>query len=260
MHKPHDNLALALDALGMGYTPVPIVERTKVPAVKWKEWQDKLPPEELVREWFSVRRNLAIVTTGMVVFDCDDAELSALVLKHCGDTTHKVRTPRGGMHLGFRRRSGVVLGNQVKIKGLDLDIRTFGGIELIPSSETEHGRYEWLSSGLRPLSELPCGNIGWTRERAKRRVQSVVLESSSDVMVRRARSWLACVEGAISGQRGHDRTFRVACKLTHPAPKGFGLRFEEAWLLMKEWNETCEPEWSDQELTHKLEDAIAKSR
>ena len=51
---------------------MPIVERTKIQAVKWKEWQDKLPPEELVREWFSVRRNIAIVTAGMVVFDCDD--------------------------------------------------------------------------------------------------------------------------------------------------------------------------------------------
>lgn len=260
MNKPSETLALALDALGMGYAPVPIVEGTKIPAVKWREFQTTLPSEDLVREWFAVRRNIAIVTSGMVVFDCDAPELTELVLKHCGDTPHKVRTPRGGMHLGFRRRAGVVLGNQVKIKGLDLDIRTFGGIELIPSSETEHGRYEWLSSGLRPVSELPCGNIGWTRERTKKRVQSIVVESSPDVLVRRARAWLACVEGAISGRNGHSRTFRVACKLTHAFPQGFGLNFEQAWPLIKEWNEQCEPPWSDPELTHKLTDAIGKIR
>lgn len=176
--RPIREVASRYRALGLGFTPVPIVEGTKVPAVKWKEWQDTLPPEELVREWFSVRRNLAIVTTGMVVFDCDDPDLAERVLAECGDTTHKVRTPRGGMHLGFRRRAGIVLGNQVKIKGLDLDIRTFGGIELIPSSETEHGMYEWIGDGLQPLSELPYGNIAWTKTRAKKTLRRPAIVNS----------------------------------------------------------------------------------
>jgi hypothetical protein len=34
--------------------------------------------------------------------------------------------------------------------------------------------------------------------------------------------------------------------------KKFGLTFEEAWPLLKEYNRQCEPEWSDAELTHKL--------
>ena len=111
-----------------------------------------------------------------------------------------------------------------------------------------------------PIEELPLAKVAWTRERTKKRVQSVVVESSPDIMVRRARAWLACVEGAISGQGGHSRTFRVACKLTHPFPQGFGLSFDQAWPLMKEWNEQCEPPWSDAELTHKLVDAIGKVR
>jgi hypothetical protein len=74
-------------------------------------------------------------------------------------------------------------------------------------------------------------------------------------MVRRARAWLACVEGAASGQRGHDRTFRVACRLLHPSPRGFGLSFAQAWSLLAEWNLRCEPPWSERELLHKCEDA-----
>ena len=66
------------------------------------------------------------------------------------------------------------------------------------------------------------------------------------------------VSGAISGQGGHRKTFRVACKLTHQFPRGFGLSIEQAWPLIKEWNEQCEPPWSDGELLHKLEDAIKK--
>ena len=65
---------------------------------------------------------------------------------------------------------------------------------------------------------------------------------------------LATIEGAISGQRGHDRTFRVACVRVLK----FALSFEQAWPLFKEWNRTCEPEWSDSELRHKLEDALKK--
>jgi hypothetical protein len=257
MHTPHDNLTVALDALGMGYAPIPVVEGTKVPAVKWKEWQTRLPPEDLVREWFSVRRNVALVATGLVVFDCDDPAKAELVLAECGDTPDKVKTPRG-LHLTYRARLGVVLHNQVNVKGLAIDLRTNGGLRLIPNSQTEHGGYEWLGA-LRPAAELPVAKIGWTRERARRRLQSLVVESSPDVMVRRARAYLACVEGAVSGQGGHRRTFRVACKLTHPSPRGFGLGVEQALPLLKEWSEaSCEPPWSDAELLHKLKDAIKK--
>ena len=59
------------------------------------------------------------------------------------------------------------------------------------------------------------------------------------------------IEGAVSGQGGHNATFRVACILRQK----FALSFEEAWPLLKEWNATCQPEWSDQELAHKLTDA-----
>lgn len=256
MHKPPEALAIALDALGMGLAPVPIVEGSKVPAVKWKEWQERLPPEELVREWFSVRRNIAIICTGLVVFDCDEPGKAELVLAECGDTTHKLATPRGGVHLGYRRRKGVELLNQVKIKGLPIDIRTDGGLELIPCSVTEHGQYRWLGE-LRPASELPVAKIGWTRERTRKRVvQQVEVAGPADVMVRRARAYLANIEGAVSGQRGHDRTFRVACVLS----RKFGLSFEEAWPLFLEWNLTCEPPWSEGELKHKLDDALKKAR
>ena len=32
--------------------------------------------------------NVAIVTTGLVVFDCETAEKAELVLKNCGETSH----------------------------------------------------------------------------------------------------------------------------------------------------------------------------
>lgn len=260
MNAQPDNLDIALDADDKELVPIPCAIGTKIPLVKWKIYQSQRPTRDLIRRWFSQPCNVAILTNDMVVFDCDDPELAERVLKECGDTPHKVQTPRGGQHLGYRARKGVAVGNSVKVKGLDLDIRTAGGIEVIPSSWTEHGEYAWLGSGLLPVAELPLAKVAWTRERVKKRVQSLVIDSSMDVMVRRARAWVACVEGAISGQGGHRRTFRVACKLTHPFPEGFGLSIEQAWAIIKEWNEQCEPPWSGRELTHKLEDAIKKKR
>jgi hypothetical protein len=200
-------------------------------------------------------------TRGLVVFDCDALEKAALVLRHCGETPHQLRTPRGGIHLGYRRRKGVEVRNLVKIKQQPIDLRTDGGLELIPPSVTEHGAYEWLSGGLKPICELPLANVGWTRERTRRRLaMNVAPSAGDDSMLRRAWAWVACVEGAVSGQGGHNKTFRVCCKLTHGPPRGFGLCFAQAWPILLVWNETCEPPWTEKELTHKLEDALKRAR
>ena len=70
-------------------------------------------------------------------------------------------------------------------------------------------------------------------------------------IVERARKYLAAVDPAISGQNGHDVTYRAACTLV----VDFDLTMDEARPLLQEWNARCEPPWSDEELEHKLEDA-----
>jgi archaellum biogenesis ATPase FlaH len=67
----------------------------------------------------------------------------------------------------------------------------------------------------------------------------------------RAKRYVARIPGAVSGQRGHDVTYRVACVLI----LGFGLRTHEALGVMREWNVACQPPWSDGELWHKIKDA-----
>ncbi|HEX3147895.1 MAG TPA: bifunctional DNA primase/polymerase [Gemmataceae bacterium] len=170
------NYEVALANAAKGYASIPCFPDTKVPMVKWKPYQTQMPSAEQLRSWFSAetRANIAIVTTGLVVFDCDDPAKAALVLAECGDTPHLLRTPSGGLHLGYRRRKGVPLSNRVKIKGLPIDIRTDGGLELLPHSQTPEGRYEWLGSGLFPIHELPVAKVGWTRERTRRRTQQTI--------------------------------------------------------------------------------------
>jgi len=69
--------------------------------------------------------------------------------------------------------------------------------------------------------------------------------------VERARRYVATIPPAVSGQRGHDATFHVACVLV----LGFGLPVEDAFPVLGEWNTACQPPWSERELIHKLQDA-----
>jgi hypothetical protein len=254
------NYELALAHAEKGIVSIPCHPGTKIPCVKWKQWQHEMPPAEVLRTWFAdTRNNIAIITTGMVVFDCDDPEKAELVIEHCGDTPHKVRTPRGGIHLGFRKRKGSIVGNQVKIKGMPIDIRTDGGLELLPNSRTEVGAYEWLGEGLRAISELPVACIGWTRERKRRQIHTAVaLDTAPHSLLWRGRLYVDRFERAVSGQGGHTTTFVSALKIVTFVNGDRDL----AWQLLLYYNATkCDPSWREEpELKHKLDDALMKAR
>ena len=67
----------------------------------------------------------------------------------------------------------------------------------------------------------------------------------------RARRYIAKLLPAISGQRGHDATFHVACVLVH----GFALAEADALSLLKEFNQRCSPPWNEGDLRHKINSA-----
>lgn len=74
-------------------------------------------------------------------------------------------------------------------------------------------------------------------------------------LIERARKYLTFIPGAISGQRGHDTTFRAACALVI----GFGIKENVALALLTEWNATCQPPWSEKELQHKISQAAKQA-
>jgi hypothetical protein len=253
-HSPDSNglVETAMHYAELGYRCIPVRYGAKAPPlVKWKPYQDRSPTAEEYRAWFSdVRRNIAILTGDIVVADVDDPSLVDLVMEKCGETNVISKTPHG-LHLWYRKRQGTHVGNRVDVRGRDFDLRAEGGYAIVDPSRAGNGSYEWLGSGLPAKSELPLFKVSWTRERVRRSLHPIEFTDHPDVMVRRARSYIAHIEGAISGQRGHDRTFRVACVLIQK----FGLTTEQAWPLFLEWNQQCEPPWSERELLHKLQDA-----
>lgn len=56
---------------------------------------------------------------------------------------------------------------------------------------------------------------------------------------------------AISGNRGHDQTFAVACALVW----GFALEEADALPYFLTWNAGCVPPWKERDLRHKLQHA-----
>lgn len=246
---------VALGYLHMGYRPIPLIHGTKRSQVKWAVYRARPPTEAEIRSWFgSGDCNIALVTgNGVVVVDVDDRAMVGTVIEHCGDTPMRCRTP-GGMHL-YYSMPDAGLSNAVRVNGLPIDIRSDGALAVCPWSRNAGGvSYEWVG-GIIPAADLPPLRASWLHERTPKRVVTPTLPSDdAGTAVRRARGYLAHIEGAISGQRGHDRTFRVACVLAIK----FGLTLEEALPLMSEWNEQCEPPWSEKELLHKLQDALKK--
>ena len=77
------------------------------------------------------------------------------------------------------------------------------------------------------------------------------LPPESRAVIDRALNYAMAVPGAVSGQRGHDKTLWLCCRLLH----GFGLSIDKAWPILVQWNETCQPPWSGRDLWRKLEQA-----
>ncbi len=254
MHLPPDNtgnhaLALAGDALG--YRFVPCWPGTKVPLVQWKRFQHERPTADLYERWFrGTRNNIALLTGGMVLFDCDDPALADRVLTECGDTPHKIRTPRGGIHLGYRRREGDVVRNRVRINGDALDLRTDGGLEMLPGSRTADGVYTWLGEGLIPIPELPVADIGWTRERTRTRTTTALLGHGllreGQGRIKNPEAYCLRIE-SVQGQNGSRGLVRVVAVM-RDAGRSKQQTFD---FIRAVWGPACaHPEWSEREIWH----------
>lgn len=90
------------------------------------------------------------------------------------------------------------------------------------------------------------GQVGQVGQEARRTIPG------DQKAVNRGRSYLANTPGAIAGSGGHNHTFTIAKRLL-----GFGLSSEQVFDLLCEWNAKCEPAWSEAELRHKIESALA---
>lgn len=108
----------------------------------------------------------------------------------------------------------------------------------------------WRLNGL-PVDPQPR-DLAWLKEKFWPAPPPPPVDwHSESAVVDRARKYIAKLPPSISGQGGHNACFRAACVLVIE----FGLPENVALALLREWNQLCQPPWSDRELIHKVESA-----
>jgi hypothetical protein len=253
--------------LARGWSILP-VGSDKRPLGKWSEYQQRAPTETEVDQWRARWPEagigiLAGSVSGLLVVDIDakDAESFAEAkrrVEEClpdGLVCPIVRTRSGGEHWYFRLPE-CGMSNRAHVDGLPLDVRGTGGYVVAPPTPG----YSWSVS---PYDcELPDAPPALLALLAMPRPQAHVPAEHRErgpgfsYVVERARRYIARMDAAVSGQSGHSHTYEAACKLVW----GFGLDDCDAWDILCEYNQRCDPPWTEKELRHKLEDARKETR
>ena len=157
-------LDYALDYLSQAIPPIPSDPKTKIPLVKWTEFQFRLPTKEEVVSMFKQHPKcmISLVTgkiSNIIVIDADSEEAVKMIEDNIPDsieTTIDI-SPRGGKHYWW-----LLNGKQWQTKSAvlkNIDIRANGGVIVAPPSRNDAGgQYRWLTGldfNKSELQEMP---------------------------------------------------------------------------------------------------------
>lgn len=151
----------ALKYLGLGFSVIPLVERSKKPLIDWKEFQKRIASQEEIKEWFNKwpDANVGIVTgsvSGVAIVDLDGPE----GLDHASKLSlisNVISLTGSGRQLWYSTGGNVhkPIVNAVRIRQ-GIDIRGEGGYVVAPPSVHPNGkRYRWLSRPVSNVESLP---------------------------------------------------------------------------------------------------------
>ena len=144
-----------------------------------------------------------------------------------------------------------------------LQIRGDGGYVVAPPSRHySRNAYTWTISpkDIPEAADIPEGLLRVIgRRHSEKPTDDYTPDGSWPDMamrIKRAKAYLDKMDPAVSGQGGHDVTFRVATRLV----RGFVLSVREAYELMSShYNPRCVPPWDEEDLIRKCEEAATRS-
>ena len=224
----------------------PLEKGGKKPVLK--NWPEVEASIQDVSQWFAQGLNFGLITERAAVLDFDDKEPAAEFFRENRQHIKTIVATRRGVHFYFRN------GSQIRNACGTPDVRGIGGYVVSPGSVVGGHLYRFVE-GFDEIDprKMRALRADWLPKRDSEGKPLEPLEAVGD-MVYRAREYLKRLPPAISGQNGHGATMRAAGVLIQK----FRLSFDQAFPLMLEYNERCEPAWSIREIRHKLESAMRK--
>ena len=156
---------VALKYRSLGWPTIPIIPGEKRPPFSWKEYQDRLPTEQEITEWYEQcpEAGVAIITgsiSGLVVVDIDNPEAKQELEERFGPLPETLfgHTSKG-QHYYFRHPGNVHCKTCSGLSGIEgLDIRGDGGYIIAPPTVHPDGTvYTWEGEfDVDRIAELPA--------------------------------------------------------------------------------------------------------
>lgn len=251
----------ALKYASFGWPVLPLEPKGKAPLAKLVRHgvAHATTDARVITEWWQrePRANVGIACHELLVVDVDPrngghAEMVRLVAAHgpLPDETPTAHTGSGGTHVLFHRPACKLAGKLGP--GVDLVHGARRYIVAAPSIHPSGGRYRWIVPPPGWLADAPDWLVAMARPVAPTPAPAR-LDTPATERVRRARAYARSLDPAVSGQHGHDATFRAAVRVA----RGFALSEDEALsVLATEFNPRCKPPWSERELRRKVRQAL----
>ncbi len=240
--------------LARGWAVVPIAAGGKHPLLRWQTFQERLPTEGELDEWYGrwPDAGVGIVTgavSNLVVLDVDprhggDDSLAELEREHGAlPLTIEAITGGGGRHVYFTYPAGELRNRAALAPGIDL--RAEGGLVVAPPSLHASGkRYEWEVSH-HPDETGLAAMPGWLLQRAR---------GEAPGRGHPVAYWRDLVErGVGEGERNSTIASLTGHLLWHGVDKQVALELLLAWNRLR-----CRPPLEDEEVAATV-DSIART-
>lgn len=220
---------IALEYRKQGFSVIPLKSKTKIPLIKWEEYQKRLATEEEITKWFTENPNANIgIVTGKI------SNLAVIDVEKGGSVSGYVPTVMSGTggaghHLFYKYPQGVELHCKTRFRELT-DLKAEGGYIVAPNSTHESGgQYKWIiSPDQADIVDFPEELLG-----------EIIGESSYRVGIEKIK------KGVTEGKRNDSATKYVG----HLLAKTEENKWEtEVWIKLLEWNENNIPPLGEQEL------------